>query len=220
MNEFVIQKINHLDTHKLLPLVEESTIEGFRHLKRLVNDYESGVNKFDKDGEALFIALQNNEIVGVCGLNSDPYVTSKEVGRVRRLYVLPRVRRFGLGRSSLTDNQQTILFTMYTRHHNGYTRENNVKKVIAKATDCSWITPYLMFLIGEYVEEILQVIYANRSLLNADFIKTFIFENPKCYRTVQSRVVSYWNCYYRWKYPKREQYVGFKILDYLNRLLN
>lgn len=99
MNEFVIQKVNHLDTHKLLPLVEESTIEGFRHLKRLVNDYESGVNKFDKDGEALFIALQNNEIVGVCGLNSDPYVTSKEVGRVRRLYVSPRVRRFGIGRT-------------------------------------------------------------------------------------------------------------------------
>ncbi|MDQ0114037.1 hypothetical protein [Paenibacillus harenae] len=63
MNEILIQKVNHLDTRKLLLLVEESTSEGFRHLKRLVNDYETGVNKFDKDGEAVFIAYQNNDIV-------------------------------------------------------------------------------------------------------------------------------------------------------------
>ncbi|RCW42422.1 GNAT family N-acetyltransferase [Paenibacillus prosopidis] len=31
-------------------------------------------------------------------MNQDPYVNSKEVGRVRRLYVSQRVRRFGIGR--------------------------------------------------------------------------------------------------------------------------
>ncbi|XEC93028.1 hypothetical protein AB6A23_16775 [Paenibacillus tarimensis] len=56
--------------------------EGFRHLKRLVNDYETGVNKIDKEGEALFIAYQNGNIVGVCGLNRDPYANCDEVGRV------------------------------------------------------------------------------------------------------------------------------------------
>ncbi|WP_424769322.1 hypothetical protein [Paenibacillus sp. sgz302251] len=122
--------------------------------------------------------------------------------------------------SSLTVEQQTILYTLYTRHHNGYIRENNVKNALSKVTECSWVTAYLMLIIGEYVEEILQVIYQNRSLLNADFIKTFVGENPKLYRTIQSRVVSYWNCYYRWKYPKREQYVGFQVLEHLNRLLN
>nr|WP_243864879.1 GNAT family N-acetyltransferase [Paenibacillus castaneae] len=78
-------------------MVEESAGEGFRHIKRLVNDFESGVNKFDKDGEALFIAYQGNDVVGVCGLNQDLNVR-KEVGRVRRLYVSQRVRRFGIGR--------------------------------------------------------------------------------------------------------------------------
>lgn len=121
--------------------------------------------------------------------------------------------------STLTAAQQTILFTIYTRHYNGYVRESNVKKAITKATDCSWITPYIVLLIGEYVEEILEVIYGNRSLLNENFIKTVIAENPIIYRTIQSRVVSYWNCYYRCKYPKRDQYVGFKLLDYLNRSL-
>ncbi|WP_315956186.1 GNAT family N-acetyltransferase [Paenibacillus violae] len=78
-----------------MQLVEESTLEGFRHLKRLVSDYEAGTNRFDKDGEALFIATQNGDIVGVCGLNQDPIAGN---GRVRRLYVLPDARRFGIGR--------------------------------------------------------------------------------------------------------------------------
>ncbi|KKC48460.1 hypothetical protein VE23_17395 [Paenibacillus sp. D9] len=122
--------------------------------------------------------------------------------------------------SSLTVDQRTILYTMYTRHHDGFVRERNVKKAIEKAIECAWITPYLMLLIGEYVEEIVQVIYDNRSLLNADLVKTFVGENQRFYRTVQSRVVSYWDCYYRRKYPMTEQYVGFQVLDYMNRLLN
>ncbi|WP_186327592.1 GNAT family N-acetyltransferase [Paenibacillus sp. Y412MC10] len=97
MNEFFIRKVNHLETCKLMHLVEESAREGFRHLKRLIADYEAGTNKFDRYGEALFIAIKNGDIVGVCGLNQDPY-KGTEVGRVRRLYVFPSVRRFGIGR--------------------------------------------------------------------------------------------------------------------------
>ncbi|TCN01324.1 acetyltransferase (GNAT) family protein [Paenibacillus sp. BK033] len=98
MNECIITKVNHLETTKIMRLVEESTSEGFRHIKRLVIDYEAGTNKFDGDGEALFIAIKDGDIVGVCGLNQDPHTGSKAVGRVRRLYVLPSVRRFGIGR--------------------------------------------------------------------------------------------------------------------------
>jgi len=98
VNEFIITKVNHLETYKLTRLLEESTSEEFRHLKRLVADYEAGTNRFDGVGEALFIAVINGDIVGVCGLNQDPYAGSKAVGRVRRLYVLASVRRFGIGR--------------------------------------------------------------------------------------------------------------------------
>lgn len=98
MIEIIILKVKQLDTKKLNRLVEESAGEGFRHIKRLVNDFETGANKFDNDGEALFIAYQGNDVVGVCGLNQDLNVNRKEVGRVRRLYVSQRVRRFGIGR--------------------------------------------------------------------------------------------------------------------------
>jgi ribosomal protein S18 acetylase RimI-like enzyme len=93
-----IRRVDDLDTNLLVPLVEESAREGFRHLDRLINDYAAGINQFDQDGEALFIAYLDQDIVGVCGLNRDPNSNCADTGRVRRLYVLPSVRRFGIGR--------------------------------------------------------------------------------------------------------------------------
>nr|WP_211749011.1 GNAT family N-acetyltransferase [Paenibacillus sp. Marseille-Q4541] len=81
-----------------MKLVGESKSEGFLHLERLVTDYKAGTNKFDKNGEALFLVIKNSEILGVCGLNQAPFTDSKKVGRVRRLYVSPSARRFGIGR--------------------------------------------------------------------------------------------------------------------------
>jgi GNAT superfamily N-acetyltransferase len=37
-------------------------------------------------------------VVGVCGLNIDPYTANEGVGRVRHLYVLSAFRRRGVGR--------------------------------------------------------------------------------------------------------------------------
>ncbi|MEC0265531.1 GNAT family N-acetyltransferase [Paenibacillus anseongense] len=101
MSHFHIQKVEILDTQLLLPLAEESAREGFRHLGRLMNEYANGSNQFDQDGEALFIAKLGSDIVGVCGLNRDHYTNGADVGRVRRLYVMPSVRRFGIGRMLL-----------------------------------------------------------------------------------------------------------------------
>jgi hypothetical protein len=86
VNEFIITKVNHLETSKVMRLVEESTSEGFRHIKRLVADYEAGTNKFDGDGEALFIAIKDGYIVGVCGLNKDPHVRRLIIWRKKPMY--------------------------------------------------------------------------------------------------------------------------------------
>jgi GNAT superfamily N-acetyltransferase len=37
-------------------------------------------------------------VVGVCGLNVDPYAAEAHAGRVRRLYVLSAFRQLGVGR--------------------------------------------------------------------------------------------------------------------------
>jgi len=79
-------------------LVQASLAEGFRHLERLRDEWRSGANCFALPGEALFEARQGGYLVGICGLNRDPYAGQATAGRVRRLYVMPRARRLGVAR--------------------------------------------------------------------------------------------------------------------------
>ena len=79
-------------------LVVESEGVGLGFLRRLVDEWASGRNRFDRPGEALFGAWMDGHLVGVCGLNVDPYGASPSVGRVRHLYVLTVHRRLGVGR--------------------------------------------------------------------------------------------------------------------------
>lgn len=82
---------------ELSGLLEESLREGWRHIRRLADEWEQGRNRFDRAGECLLIARVNGETAGVCGLNVDPYATCHGVGRVRRLYVMRAFRTRGVG---------------------------------------------------------------------------------------------------------------------------
>jgi GNAT superfamily N-acetyltransferase len=93
-----IIRIENLPIDELLQLLEESKRMGFRFVEQLIAEWESGDNRFDKDGEALFIAREDKKVVGICGINIDPYLNNPQVGRVRHLYVIAEERRKGIGR--------------------------------------------------------------------------------------------------------------------------
>ncbi|QSO45627.1 GNAT family N-acetyltransferase [Alicyclobacillus mengziensis] len=97
MVDVVVTRVIDLNVDDVYPLVLESEKEGFHFVRRLYDEYVSGTNRFDRDGEALFVAHQLNQIVGICGLNQDPYTQCCTVGRVRRLYVHPDFRKHGVG---------------------------------------------------------------------------------------------------------------------------
>lgn len=54
-------------------MVEESLSHGFRFVERLMREYRSGLNFFDKSGEVLLTASVQGAVVGIGGLNRDPY---------------------------------------------------------------------------------------------------------------------------------------------------
>lgn len=93
-----IERISSLNLGQVTALLEESESEGWRFLRRLVDEWKQGVNRFDKPGEALFAAMDKQKLVGICGLNIDPYADESKIGRVRRLYVLREYRGRGIGR--------------------------------------------------------------------------------------------------------------------------
>lgn len=80
-------------------LIESAEAEGFQALTTLARNFESGTNRFDRPGEVLLTLWDREELLGVGGLNRDPYFPSCLVGRLRHLYVLPSLRSQGLGRS-------------------------------------------------------------------------------------------------------------------------
>lgn len=94
-----IQRIGYLPTQEFTEMLAESKTAGLRAIDRLITDWQTGVNRFDRPGEALFLARQGDHILGVCGLNHDPYSDYSPTGRVRRLYVMQDSRRQGIGRT-------------------------------------------------------------------------------------------------------------------------
>lgn len=98
-----IERLNGSPADRLGALVAESEASGLRFVRRLVEEWTSGANRFDRPGEALFVARTAGEVVGVCGLNVDPYAPGQDVGRVRHLYVLSAHRRLGVGRRRVTE---------------------------------------------------------------------------------------------------------------------
>jgi GNAT superfamily N-acetyltransferase len=80
-------------------LVTLSLREDFGAMQRMRENWDSGANRFDRPGEVVYEARVGPRLVGVCGLNRDPYTTSPGIGRVRHLYVDPEFRRRGVGRS-------------------------------------------------------------------------------------------------------------------------
>jgi len=99
----VIERVSDAPGDRLGALVAESERQGFGFVRRLVDEWMSGDNRFDRPGEVLFVARVGGDVVGVCGLNVDPHAGDPKIGRVRHLYVLVRQRRSGIGEQLVAD---------------------------------------------------------------------------------------------------------------------
>jgi len=95
MNAIRIRPLTSLDG--VDPLVVEAERQGFAFMRRFVEEWASGANRFDGPGECVLGAFSAGQLLGVAGLNRDPYVDVEGVGRLRHLYVLASARRLGVG---------------------------------------------------------------------------------------------------------------------------
>ena len=110
----------------------------------------------------------------------------------------------------LTDIQKEILYCIYTRSCNGYIREKYLKELLKLDFDC-WAIPFIVKLSDEYIVEILEVIYDKLKIRNNDDIKRFCLENKNIMNKSYSRMISYWNEFYRSKEPSFHKYIGRKL---------
>lgn len=141
-----------------------------------------------------------------------------------RIYYNPP---YSLVDSKFTQIEKEILSCIYSRHHNGFIRQKAIMNTIH--SDNYWTTPYIVKIIGEYVIEILNDINNNFGTINKTNLILFIQKNPEFYNRICSRVESYWDCYYRYQFPKKLnnikvtgklRYVGFQLLDKIDELIS
>lgn len=124
----------------------------------------------------------------------------------------------------LTPRQKAIMNCIYLRHHNGFVRQRRLEQLI-DTTD-NFVIPYTIQLLGEYVMEILEILERHINGKTIDSYINFINENRKYWQQTESRMISYWNEYYRRpmypkylppKYATRKEYIGQQIVDKLKK---
>ncbi|MBD2716243.1 hypothetical protein KBK19_14480 [Microvirga sp. STR05] len=118
--------------------------------------------------------------------------------------------------SMLSAVQQAILNCLFLRHHNGFVRQ----KCLERLVDINeyFITPFVVSLLGEYVIEILFVADKVINSNTVDNYIAFIVKNTEYWDKTKSRVISYWNEYYRRnRYEDIREYIGMQIANRLDK---
>lgn len=81
-------------------LAKHSAKEGFSFVHRLIDEFESGVNRFDGAGEFFLLVYDGEKLIACGGLNQQRTedASQSRIGRVSRFYVLPKYRQQGVGK--------------------------------------------------------------------------------------------------------------------------
>ncbi|RQV72514.1 hypothetical protein [Burkholderia anthina] len=111
----------------------------------------------------------------------------------------------------LNEVQVTIYACVLTRHLDGHVRQRHIARLVTSREP--WIAPFVVHLCGEYVIEILAEIEANMPSMDQCVYGAFFRENPVFLKRTHDRMISYWDCYYRWLYKRKLDYVGFRVFE-------
>lgn len=136
--------------------------------------------------------------------------------------LMPYRLHFASERLPMSKSDEAWIFAraLQTRSNDGFERQSAALDLL---TDLQpWAAPFIVALIGEYIIEILDDIFAALTPENAHTLAAFIMENEGYWATTKRRVASYWNVYYRSNQSSemrcahtRDEYIGFKIIGLL-----
>ena len=105
-----IDKAEQLPT-QIQELAKQAQKEGFQFVDRLIEEYESGKNRFNQPGEFLLFVYDDEKLIACGGLNQqwNENEIDNRIGRVRRFYVLPKYRKHGVGKQLLQHLEKMLV---------------------------------------------------------------------------------------------------------------
>ena len=73
--------------------------------------------------------------------------------------------------------------------------------------------PFIAKLLGDYVIEIVKLLYSELPNDTRDKLRDFFRANPLYQKRVESRIASYWDLFYRNAYPNFKKYIGYQLFQ-------
>jgi hypothetical protein len=111
---------------------------------------------------------------------------------------------------NLNDRQKMIMHCIYSRSSDGYIRQKHIRSLLEMDYE-DWAIPYIVKICDEYVVEILEMTFDLLQEQDIERIKNFCSKNRIEFCKSYSRMISYWNEFYREKYSNFHQYIGRKL---------
>ncbi len=112
---------------------------------------------------------------------------------------------------NLTVTQQTIYHCLFSLSYDGYVREKHIKALLSQDHIPMWTFPFVLKNSSEYVVQILETIYQGLKDRDHVDLKYFCRRNMQAFLYDYSRMISYWNAYYRDDCYKYKDYIGRKL---------
>src|SRR5262249_8363425 len=103
-----------------------------------------------------------------------------------------------------TATTSSIVHALFTRHNDGRVRERHLLALLSRGD--AFVPAYVLLLLGEYVIEIIEdIAHALEPDVPQRYV-TFARQNPALIALLEQRATSYWNCYWRGRFLRREDY--------------
>ncbi|MGN6165858.1 MAG: hypothetical protein ACTHOF_15085 [Flavisolibacter sp.] len=189
---------------------------------RLINSFPASLRQ-DVEGAVKVIPPDHNVVLAdgkIHNINGLIHPTEYKVYFDGELLTIPYRLYFNEPKlekeNLLSPTQKEILNCIYLRHHNGFVRQKRLEQLVDTTDD--FVIPYTFQLLGEYVMEILVVLDRHINDRTIDKYIRFIAENRRYWQQTESRMISYWNEYYRRpNFKKLSDYIGKQIVDKLKK---
>ena len=106
--------------------------------------------------------------------------------------------------------EESLVGCLYSRHHDGHVRERALGHI--RTLGEPWVAPFIIQLLGEYVIEVVERAAALLATCPTASLVAFLRENPGFLHLTTARATSYWNEYYRDRFPERAEYPALVVL--------
>ncbi len=104
--------------------------------------------------------------------------------------------------------QAAMLHCLFSRSCDGYVRQRHIQALL-DGEPPEWALPYIVEVCGEYVVQILDLVYSRLRDRDTSSYAELCRLNLPHFLYVHARMISYWNEFYRWGTCRRyRDYVG------------